>query len=164
MPPILPGHPDLLNEKYIQLGGNPWSSDDLVTRETLQMSIIACLTNDGYKLSLDISMEATSRVFFFIRDTESSSAEVLIPDMAKLGVGDYSTPTVIRSKSSFFRNHKGRTTPMRRNARGSFHKKTLTREMRANSVMSYKPKLAELAWWQQASTDISSDQEEVEMD
>ena len=111
MPPILSGHPDFVIEKYIQLGGNPWSSDDLVTRETLQMSIIACLTNDGFKLSLDISMDATSRVFFFIRDTESITA--LIPDMAKLGVGDYSTPTVIRYMSSFFRNYKGRTTPMR---------------------------------------------------
>ena len=87
-------------------GGNPWSSDDLVTRETLQMSIIACLTKDGYKLSMDITMDATSRVFFFIKDTESSCAEVLIPDMAKLGDGDYSTPTVIRSKSSFFRHYK----------------------------------------------------------
>lgn len=157
MPPTLAGHPDLVNEKYIQLGGNPWSSEDLVTRETLQMSIIACLTKEGYKLSMDITMDATSRVFFFIRDTESSSSEVLIPDMAKLSVGDYNRPTVVRSKSSFFRTYNGRT---RKRTKGSLRKKTISRELRANSVMTYKPKLNELAWWQQASTDMSSDQEE----
>ena len=163
MPPILPAHhPDLSNEKYIQLGGNPWSSDDLVTRETLQMSIIACLTKDGYKLSMDITMDTTSRVFFFIRDTESCSAEVLIPDMAKLKVGDYSRPTVVRSKSSFFRNYNGRTNSMRKRGKGSLRKKVVSREVQASSVMSYKPRMTEPAWWQQASTDMSSDQETEE--
>ena len=157
MPPTLPTHPGLANEKYLQLGGNPWSSDDLVTRETLQMSIIACLTREGYKLSMDITMDTTSRVFFFIRDIDSYSTEVIIPDMAKLSVGDYNRPTVVRSKSSFFRNYNGRT---RKRTRGSFRKKTIVQEARAPSVMSYKPRLSELAWWQQASTDMSSDQEE----
>ena len=158
MPAILPGHPDLGNEKYLQLGGNPWSSDDLVTRESLQMSIIACLTKEGYKLSMDITMDATSRVFFFIRAADSSSGEVLVPDMARLKVGDYNRPTVIRSKSSFFRSYNGRTNSMRRRARGSLRKKAVvSREVRANSMMSYKPELAEPAWWQQASTDMSSD-------
>eukprot|EP00092_Neocalanus_flemingeri_P001900 GFUD01002028.1.p1 GENE.GFUD01002028.1~~GFUD01002028.1.p1 ORF type:complete len:383 (-),score=76.39 GFUD01002028.1:152-1300(-) len=162
MPSVLPGHPDLINEKYLQLGGNPWTSDDLVTRETLQMSIIACLTKEGYKLSMDINMDATSRVFFFIKDSDSSIGEVLIPDMAKLCVGDYSRPTVIRSKSSFFRNYNGRSNSMKRRARVSLRKKAVSREVRENSVMSYKPKLSEPAWWQQASTDVSSDQEEEE--
>ena len=157
MPPVLPGQPELINEKYIQLGGDPWTSDDLVTRETLQMSIIACLTKEGYKLSMDINMDVTSRVFFFIRDSDSISVEVLIPDMAKLGVGDDIRHTVIRSKSSFFRNYNGRSNSMRRRVRVSLRKK---REVRENSVMSYKPRLSELAWWQQASTDMSSDQEE----
>ena len=58
-----------------------------MTRETLQMSIIACLTKDGYKLSMDLNMDTTSRVYFFIRNTESFSSEILIPDMAKLRVG-----------------------------------------------------------------------------
>ena len=128
------------------------------------MSIIACLTKDGYKLSMDINMDASSRVFFFIRDTESTSSEVLIPDMAKLRVGDYSRPTVIRSKSSFFRKHHGRTSSMRKHARGSFRKKAVSQEVRENSVMSYKPRLSELAWWQQASTDVSSDQEDDGLD
>ena len=94
MPPTLPGHPNLINEKYIQEIRIPWSSDDHITRETLQMSIIACLAKDRFKLSLDITMDASSRVFFFIRDLESISNGVLIPDMAKLRVGDYGRPTV----------------------------------------------------------------------
>ena len=50
MPPILPGHPDLVNEKYIQLGGNPWISDELLTLETLQMSIIGWIqVKHGYR-------------------------------------------------------------------------------------------------------------------
>jgi len=157
MPPTLPTHPGLANEKYIQLGGHPWSSEDLVTRETLEMAIIASLTREGYKLSMDITMDATSRVFFFIRDHDSSSTEVLIPDMAKLSVGDYNRPTVVRSKSSFFRNYNGRT---RKRTKGSLRKRTISREVRAPPVMTHKPRLSELAWWQQASTDMSSDQED----
>ena len=157
MPPTLPTHPGLADEKYIQLGGQPWSSEYLMTRETLEMAIIACLTREGYKLSMDITMDATSRVFFFIRDHDSSSTEVLIPDMAKLSVGDYNRPTVVRSKSSFFRNYNGRT---RKRTKGSLRKRTISREVRAPSVMTHKPRLSELAWWQQASTDMSSDQDD----
>ena len=104
-----------------------------------------------------ITMVATSRVFFFIRDHDSSSTEVLIPDMAKLSVGDYNRPTVVRSKSSFFRNYNGRT---RTRTKGSLRKRTISREVRAPSVMTHKPRLSELAWWQQASTDMSSDQDD----
>ena len=149
MPAILPGHPDLVSEKYIQLGGNPWSSDDLATRENLKMSIITCLTKNGYKLSMDINMDATSKVFFFIRDTEICSAEVLIPDLAKLGVGDYSRPWVVRSRS-------GKTNSMIKRVRCSLRKKVA----QANHVMSYKPRMSEPAWWEQASTDMSGEQGE----
>ena len=159
MPPVLPAHPDLVNEKYIQLEGDPWTSDDLKGCETLQMSIIACLTKSGYRLSMDINMDVSSRVFFFIRDSENSSCEVLIPDMAKLAVGDYHRPAVVRSKSSFYRHYNGRTNSMRRRVRTSLHKKTAGHDKKETPVMSYKPKLAEPAWWQQSSTDMSSDQE-----
>ena len=117
-------------------------------------AIIACLTKERYNLDL------TSRVYFFIRDSDSNSDEVFVPDMAKMEIGGENRPTVIGSKSSFFRNYNGRTDSMRRLARVSLRKRTVSREVRENSVMSYKPKLSELAWWQQASTDMSSDQEE----
>ena len=61
---------------------------------------------------------------------------------------------------NFFRNDNGITNSMRRLACVSLRKRTVSREVRSNSVMSCKPKLSELAWWQQASTDMSSDQEE----
>ena len=99
MPPVLPSHPDLINEKYVQIGGNPWVSDDLATCQSLQMAIIACLTKEGYKLSLDINLDLTSRVYFFIRDSDSNSDEVLIPDMAKMDIEGENRPTVIGSKS-----------------------------------------------------------------
>ena len=156
MPPILTSSPALHYEKYILLGGEPWVCDDVDVRDTLQVLIIACLTRDGYRLSIDINMGITSRVFFFIRDSENTSSEVLIPDMAKLRVGECSRPTVVRSRSSFFR----RTNSIRRRARNSLRRKALARVVRANSVKKTKPKLAELAWWQQASTDMSSDIED----
>eukprot|EP00092_Neocalanus_flemingeri_P003128 GFUD01003345.1.p1 GENE.GFUD01003345.1~~GFUD01003345.1.p1 ORF type:complete len:383 (-),score=89.17 GFUD01003345.1:18-1166(-) len=166
MPPVLPGHPDLVNEKYIQLEGDPWTSDDLKGSKTLQMSIIACLTKSGYKLSMDINMDVSSRVFFFIRDSENSSGEVLIPDMAKLGVGDYNRPTVVRSKSSFYRNYyNGRSNSMRKHARTSLRRKTEGQDKKDTPGVSDR-QVAEPAWWQQTSTDVSSDHEtetELEM-
>ena len=158
MPPVLQSYSHLINEKYVQIGGNPWTSDDLATCESLQMSIIACLTRKGYRLSLDINMDLTSRVYFFIKDSDNNSDEVLVPDMSNLDIGGGNRATVIRSKSSFFRNYKGRTKSGSKLARTKI--RTETREVRENSVMSYKPKLSELAWWQQASTDMSSDQED----
>jgi hypothetical protein len=122
------------------------------------MSIIACLTKSGYKLSIDINMYVSSRLFFFIRDSEHSSCEVLIPDMAKLSVGDYNSPTMIRSKTSFFRNYNGRSNHMRQ-VRTSLHKKSMPEDNKESTAMSYKPVLAEPAWWQQTSTDVASDQE-----
>ena len=53
---------------------------------------------------------------------------------------------------------------MGKHARGSLRKKAVSREVHEDSVMSYKPKLSELAWWQQASTDMSSDQEDDGLD
>ena len=113
------------------------------------MSMIACLNKNGYKLSMDITMDATSKVFFFIRDTEICSAEVLVPDLAKLGVGDYSRPWVVRTRS-------GKTNSMRKRVRGSLRKMAA----QANHVMSYKPRMPEPAWWEQASTETSTEQGE----
>jgi len=160
LPPVLAGYPYLHHEKFIQLGGDPWREDSEAARDTLQLLIIACLTKDGYKLSIDITMDITSRVFFFIRDTETISTEVLIPDMAKLRVGEYRRPTVVRSRSSFFR----RTNSIRRRARNSLRRNALARVVRANSVKNTKLKQGELSWWQQASTDMSSDFDDLEDD
>merc|ERR1711915_108175 len=164
MPQVLPTFPDLVNEKYIQLGGNPWSSEDAMTRETLQMSIVACLTKEGYRLSIDITMDATSRVFFFIKNNESNSNEVLIPDMAKSSNGESNRPTLFRSKSSFFRNYNGRLKTTRKRAnKASLRRKAIVHDLQTNPKSNNKPKLGELAWWQQASTDVSSDQEDDEL-
>ena len=160
MPPTLPTHPGLANEKYIQLGGNPWSSENLVTRETLEMSIIACLTREGFKLSMDITMDATSRVFFFIRDnSDPSHGEVRVPTFAGFGLGEKDgmsvhRPIVVRSKSSFFRSY--RSTTVKNRIKKSFRRKAINNE---TNVMSYKPQNAGTAWWQQSSTDVSSDYE-----
>ena len=106
-----------------------------------------------------VNMDVSSRVFFFIRDSENSSGEVLIPDMAQLGVGDYNRPTVVRSKSSFFRSYNGRSNSLRIRVRTNLRRKTAGHDKKDTPFMSYKPKLAEPAWWQQTSTDVSSDHE-----
>ena len=179
MPPVLPGHPDVQDAKYLQLEGNPWSltgdPEDANSAEKLQLSIIACLSREGYKLSMAINMDTTSRVFFFIRDKEENKGEVRIPNMAGAGLGEKDTlsvyrPMVVRSKSSFFRSYNGKTASVRRKVRASLRKKAITRGTTANkqtaaagpaAMMTYKPQLAEPAWWQQTSTDVSSDHEEA---
>jgi len=152
MPPVIQTTSKMVNEKFIRIGGNPWISDDVDICESLQMSIIACLTRNGYKLSLDINMDHTSRVFFFIKDSDNNANEVLIPDMSKMEMGGASRPVVIRSKSSFFRNYQRKKKSL--NTRLDKRKRTGDEEEK------YKPRLSELPWWQQASTDMSSDQEE----
>jgi len=156
MPPVLQTSPSMVREKYIQIGGHPWIAEDSDTCENLQMLIIACLTTHGYKLSLDINMNLNSRVFFFIKDSDNNSDEVLVPDMSRMEIGWETRPVIIRSKSSFFRNYHRRKNCAKPNIR----KRSVGEEVRASSVMSYKPRISELAWWQQASTDMSSEQEE----
>ena len=173
MPPVLTSHPHLREERYLQLEGRPWEgSQDQGATENLQLAIIACLTREGYKLSMDINMEAHSRVFFFIRDTEEQTGEVRIPNMTGAGLGgkgnlDVYRPPLVRSKSSFLRNpgNPGRTNAsVRKKVRASLRRKAVSREggKVAGGVMSYKPMTSSPAWWQQTSTDVSSDQEDEE--
>ena len=176
MPAVLPGHRDVQDAKYIQLEGNPWSMEegregdleDALSAEKLQISIIACLSREGYKLSMAINMDTTSKVFFFIRDREESKGEVRIPNMAGAGLGEKDTlsvyrPMVVRNRSSFFRSYNGKTASVRRRVRQSLRKKAIvkgTRHQSPTNVMSYKPQLSEPAWWQQTSTDVSSDHDD----
>ena len=172
MPAVLPGHRDVQDAKYIQLEGNPWSTeegeDDAQSAEKLQISIIACLSREGYKLSMAINMDTTSKVFFFIRDREESKGEVRIPNMAGAGLGEKDTlsvyrPMVVRSRSSFFRSYNGKTASVRRKVRASLRKKAIVkgnRQLSPTNVMAYKPQLSEPAWWQQTSTDVSSDHDD----
>merc|ERR1719367_2010506 len=120
MPPVLTSHPHLREERYLQLEGRPWEgSQDQGATENLQLAIIACLTREGYKLSMDINMEAQSRVFFFIRDTEEQTGEVRIPNMTGAGLGEKDTlsvysPMVIRSRMSFLGKHGNNARSMKR--------------------------------------------------
>merc|ERR1711874_610279 len=114
-------------------------------------------------------MEADSRVYFFIRDTEEQTGEVRIPNMTGAGLGEKDTlsvyrPMIVRSRSSFFRNCQGRTNAsVRKKVRASLRRKAVNREGtggKVGGVMSYKPMASTPAWWQQTSTDVSSDQED----
>ena len=159
MPPILPSDPAMRNEKYIQLDGQPWTSEDVKLAERLQMCLIASLIKEGYKVCMDVNIDTTSRVFFFIKNSEDTSGEVLVPDMAGISIGKNNRPKVVRSKSSFFRTYKGRSASMAKHARASVKKRG--GGDRNTPAMTYKPRLAQPAWWQQTSTDISSDQEDL---
>ena len=205
---VLPysGGSDLQEAKYIQLNGRPWVPDDnnddedsedndddggsgassAKSTERLQMAIIACLVRERYTLSMTINMDATSRVYFFIRDKEADASrrtEIRMPNMAAgAGLGEKDTlsvyrPILIRSKSSFFRSYHGRSGPsMRRKVISSLRKKVMVRQQPkqekgggqdtttaavSSTAMTYKPQKAEPAWWQQTSTDVSSDHEDI---
>jgi hypothetical protein len=204
---VLPsaGQSDIQDAKYIQLNGRPWGPDDddedddedvrnahhpgasssasatVKAKERLQMAIIACLMRERYTLSMTINMDATCRVFFFIRDPAEGGnsarrrTEVRVPNMAAgAGLGEKDTlsvyrPILIRSKSSFLRSYHGRSGPsMRRKVISSLRKKAVGRPQSrqqqptsTSAAMTYKPQQAEPAWWQQTSTDVSSDHEDI---
>ena len=151
----------------MKLNGHPWSAsaqegrdlEDTICAENLELSIIACLSRHQYKLSMAINMDSNSRVFFFIRDTADSTGhgEVRIPTFG-VGLGEKDgmsvyRPMVTRSKSSFFRAI--RKSSIKSRIRKSLRKKAVVGK--PNTVMSYKPQVQGTAWWQQTSTDVSSD-------
>jgi hypothetical protein len=169
MPPVLAAHPQLRDEKYIQLEGSPWEGgqEDPVSTENLQLAIIACLTREGYKLSMDINMDPSSRVYFFIRDLDHQQGTVRVPNMSGAGLGEKDTlslyrPMVVRSKSSFLGRYSSAGRSLRRRisrrVRASLRRKAVARPTTQNTAMAYKP-VQKGAWWQQSSTDVSSDLE-----
>ena len=168
MPPVLATHPQLRDERYIQLEGSPWQAgqEDPMATESLQLAIIACLTREGYRLSMDINMEPKSRIFFFIRNLMSLRT-VRIPNKSGAGLGEKDgltvyRPMVVKSRSSFLgkyaalpRYNKRKTS---QKAQTSLRRKSATRPVR---VMGYKP-VQDGAWWQQTSTDVSFEKEDSE--
>jgi len=158
MPAIIASAPGMVNKKFIQLEGNPWTCEDVKGAERLQMCLIACLIKEGYKICMDVNIDAGSRVFFFIKNSEDTSAEVLVPDMAGISIGKGNRPKVVRSKSSFFRTYKGRSNSMKKRTKASIRKKVNNETV--TPAMTYKPTPSKPAWWQQTSTDISSDHED----
>ena len=167
LPKIMRESGQLVQHKYIQLGGHPWTANDTILSEDILMSIVSCLMKEDYHLTMDINIDSNSRVFFFVKNTEAHFEEIRIPTMAGAGFGRKETlsvcrPLVIRSKLAFVNNYnrcsdKGRDpTPQ-----------TLTKRSSSSSIsslgLSYKPTVSSPAWWQQTSVDVPSE-EEVEQE
>ena len=161
LPPVLDLQPGLREEKYLQLeaGGED-------TTEHLQLTIIASLIREGYRLSMDINMEPSSRVYFFIQEQKKGS--VRVPSSAGAGLGDRESlavyrPLVVRSRKSFLGRYSGGRSLRRKVSlavRASLRRKAVGRQGaamggRQGAAMQYKPR-QEGAWWQQDSTENSS--------
>ena len=63
--------------KFIKMWGKPWKQEfenekEQEASKKIEISIIACLAEEGYKLSMVINMASASRVFFFIKDEEDT--------------------------------------------------------------------------------------------
>ena len=175
MPKVLHGYSDIQHEKFIKLEGKPWAFDPQdsayamgsVPAEKLQSSIVACLSDEGYTLGLDINMDTTSRVFFFIKSGEDNKKEVIVPNNSGAGLGEKDSlsmyrPLLHRHKSSFFRSCNGKNASLRRKVQASLRRKAVARQGRQHTAMSYKPARGEPAWWQQRSTDASTDYDDTE--
>ena len=174
MPPVLPTSPHLREEKYMQLEGQPWvgGQEDPVAKERLQQSIISCLAREGFKLSMDVNMEGNSVVYFFIRETEEHCGEVRVPSMLgnvhkpKLGQTSSSThedlrSAVARRKLGMVGSSPFPDTGSRSLKRGGLGRGGVEPSPRGGGgVMSYKPTASTPAWWQQTSTDVSSDHDD----
>ena len=174
MPPVLPTSPHLREEKYMQLEGQPWvgGQEDPVAKERLQQSIISCLAREGFKLSMDVNMEGNSVVYFFIRETEEHCGEVRVPSMLgnvhkpKLGRTSSSThedlrSAVARRKLGMVGSSPFPDTGSRSLKRGGLGRGGVEPSPRGGGgVMSYKPTASTPAWWQQTSTDVSSDHDD----
>ena len=167
MPPVLATNPHLREERYIQLEGQPWQGgqEDPVAKERLQGAIVTCLASEGFKLSMDVNMEGNSVVYFFIRDTEEHSGEVRVASM----LGNVHRPKLGRTssthedlRSSVARRKLGMigSSPFPDLGRGRTLKQDQETSSGSGRAMSYKPIASTPAWWQQTSTDVSSDHEE----
>ena len=124
--------------------------------DELENSIIACLTTFGYKLSIPINWDMSTRMFFFILDQEDTN-EVRQESKSVAGVGtkDFLStyrPIIKRSKSSFFRSFDNKTELKKR-----LKSKLQRRIGRDSLIMFNKP-----AWYQQTSTDIGTDFDQQE--
>ena len=74
---------------------------------------------------MDVNIDASSRVFFFIKKAEDTFGEVLVPDMAGISINKENRPVVLRSKSSFFRTYKGKgRMSLKKKVRESFRRRT----------------------------------------
>ena len=147
-------------DKFVKLQGKPWTVDDDgleddIATENLELSIIACLAQEGYNLNMAINMNTFSRVFFFIKDEEYSN-EVSQLNKATAGIGTKHSlctyrPIMKRSRTSFFRSFNERESLNRR------IKKSLKKKIGKESIkIKSKDKTA---WYKQTSTDISTDVE-----
>ena len=74
---------------------------------------------------MDVNIDSSSRVFFFIKKAEDTFGEVLVPDMAGISINKENRPVVLRSKSSFFRTYKGKgRMSLKKKVRESFRRRT----------------------------------------
>ena len=98
------------------------------------MGLIGCLSQAGYRLSMDIRMEANTRVLFLILDGEgNNSKEIRVPNCEGAGIGEkgtlsYYRPMITRHKSSFFRSYHRKTSSLRKRLRASIRKVRLGSE------------------------------------
>ena len=109
---VLPG--EWNDRRFIRLNGLPWSKgeegadlEDAICAENLVISIVACLARAQYKLQISIQMDASTTVFFFIKDT--GARDVRLPTFCGVGRGEKNglyvyRPMLTRTKTSFFRS------------------------------------------------------------
>ena len=119
--------------------------------EDLEVSTIACLASCGYKLSLPISLDISTKIFFFIFD-QSDEVRHQTRDTAGTGLKEsLSTyrPIVKRSRSSFFRSFNRRES-LNKRIRQSLKKKIGKESFKCSNKLKK-------AWFQQTSNDIGTD-------
>ena len=136
--------------KYIRMGGVPWKEDadnekKQKATKKLETALIACLAEEGYKLSMVINVEKSSKVFFFLRSRDIVQ-QVNVMDKAGAGMGARDSmfeyrPLAKRSKASFLRSFK---------KRGSLKKRI---QASLKRKMTRRQSKGETPWWQQVSTD-----------
>ena len=141
--PVLP--PGLCQgaEKYVRLTRQP-------ARETVEVSTIACLAKCGFKLSLPINLDKSTKMFFCIFEEENRVRQET-RGVAGTGMKDHLTihrPIITRSRSSFFRSFHARES-LNKRIRRSLKKKVGREWMKTSKT---KP-----AWFQQTSCDIGTD-------
>ena len=133
VPPVINSHSPL-RDKFIRLKGNPWTNEDTKAVERLQMCLVACLIQRGFKICMDFNLERSSRIFFFtLNSKDTSEEEVLVPDMSSLIVNEGNRPVAFSSKASFYRRYK---------------EKSLCLKMLKHSLKR-KVSSSKQLWWQQ---------------
>ena len=164
-PRLLSGYSlDIQQTKFLKLSPvkcEPHQDEELIkyqSEDNLYKAMVALLAKFGYKLGMDVNLDSSSRIFFFMKYDDERHKEIRLPNMIGAGLGEKESlavyrPLLKRQKSSFLRSFKNKpnVSRLRREVQASLRRRAV--HVSGDCVD------AELNWWQQSSIDSNNSED-----